>query len=243
MIATHHWSGSRAVRGRNYHIENARTGIIDDAYRHLLRAAWITDDGAKSVDFHKLKSLFIVYKNDSLTETTEFGTWDLNSDPRNGTPNIEIASLCMPGGATDFEGVEPFTIAHAWVHAYETAAICLLKGQDPQEFFNANVAPQLQNGPIFVFSTHGERAIQTKNYNVPGAGASSEAVSEEYGYFFGSGDSDSRADLFCLDGAWYNGKVTEDQCRSSAAAIRHHALMIIQHGLVKDFWGLDGPES
>jgi len=242
MFQTNHWSGSGPVRLRAYHIENARNAELTPQYLKDLRGAWLNPNGAASVDFALLRSKFNVWKNDSLTTPTDYGTWDFNNDPNDGSPNIQIASMCLPGGATDFGGVEPFTVAHAWMHAYECAAVAQLKGLDVLASFPASISGAFQNGPIFLCSTHGERAIQTIDYGVPGGAASSQAASDEFGYFFGSGDPDSRADLFCLDAAWYVGNVTIAQAKTSAAQIRQHSHMIKAAG-IHDFWGLDGPET
>lgn len=241
-VLTNHWSGSPPVRLRAYHVEIGLTGTFTDEDFHNLRALHDQADGYKSVPWATLRAQFNVWKNDSFTTATDYGTWDFNTDPRDGSPNVEVASMCLPGGATDFGGQYPFTIAHAWMHAGIAARICQLKGLDTLGSFPASVAPQLQNGPINVISIHGERAIQTVNWNVPGAGASSEAASLEFGYFFGSGDPNSRADLFCLDGEYYDGTVTVAQCKASAAWIRENAHLIKAAGIT-DFWGLDGPET
>lgn len=240
-LVTNHWSGSVPIRLRAYHVEIARKTELPTEELHTLRQAWLAGASAV-VNFPWLRTLFNVWKNDALTTANDYGTWQLNHDPRDQSPNIEVASMCLPGGATDFHGVEPFTIAHAWMHAYITAAICTLKNIDVPSSFDASVDGVLQNGPIFVVSTHGERAIQTKDYGIPGGAAISQAASDKYGYFFGSGDPDSRADLFCLDGQWYDGKVTVDQCKESAAQLREHARAIKAAG-VHDFWGLDGAET
>ena len=247
MLETNHWSGSGPVRLRAYHIENARIVVLPSLYLHDLRAKWLDPNGARSVDFAELRGKFAVWKNDALTTINDYGTWDANSDPRDGTPNIEIASMCMPGGATDFYGSEPFTVAHAWMHAYECGAVGKLKGLDLLGTFPTSVEPgTLQNGPIDVCGTHGSRAIQTIDYGVPNGNASSQAASDEFGYFFGSGDPDSRADLFCLDPAWYTGSVTKAMAIASAAQIRQHAHVIkqlMESGTLTDMWGLDGPET
>lgn len=236
MLITNHWSGSPAVRLRDYHVEIVRTGEITDQLRHTLREAWGYTDGSQRVDWKALLALFTIYKNDELSQSTEYGTWDLNHDPRDGSPNIEIASMCMPGGATAFAGDEPFTIAHAWVHTYATAAVSAIKKAiDVLGKFDVSAEPSvLQNGPIFVVSNHGERADQTQN---PGV------AHPDLGYFFGSGDPDSRADLFCLDGEWYTGEVTLGQCKSSIAEMRWHAHVLKSAGLEHGLLGLDGPET
>lgn len=244
-VQTHHWSGSGPTRIRAYHVEIAREQPLPSDYLYDLRVLWRRTDGARSVDFAKLKSYFAIYKNDDLSTPTDYGTWDFNEDPRDGSPNIEIASLCMPKGATAFDQEEPFTIAHAWAHAYIAAVIAKLKNMDVMGSFDAAPYPQFQNGPIPIIGTHGTRAIQQVNFGVQGAGASSEALSKQYGYFFGSGDPQSRADLFCLDGSWYDANVgvTIKQALESATELRWNAHVIKAENLVTDMWGLDGPET
>lgn len=245
MLITNHWSGSGPVRLRAYHIEIARTGEIGSLYSHDLRAAWQDPTmPMRAVDFALLHDKFVVWKNDTLTTINDYGTWDENSDPRDHSANVEIASMCMPGGATDFAGTEPFTIGHAWMHAYICAVVAKLKGIDLLGAFPTSVEPgTLQNGPIDVCGTHGSRAIQTIDFGVPNGNASSQALSDEFGYFFGSGDPDSRADLFCLDPAWYTGTVTKDMAIAAAAEIRQHAHIIKGSSWFTDMWGLDGPET
>jgi hypothetical protein len=244
MIITSHWSGSGAVRLRAYHEEIARTGAITDTYRAHLRTLWSQMNGALSVDWPQLFSLFTVWKNTDLSTPRDYGTWDINTDPRDGSTNIEIASMCMPGGATAFDGAEPFTVAHAFVHAYLVAAIAKRENIDVLATFPASVRPgTLQNGPIDVVGTHGTRAIQTIDYGVSGGNAASQAQSDEFGYFFGSGDPDSRADLFCLDPAWYDGTVTIAQAKASAQQLRWHAHVIKVAECPAGMLGVDEPES
>lgn len=241
MNITNHWSGSGPVRENVYGIEIARKAVLDPSYLHDLRVDWDNPNGARNVDFRLLRSKFTIWKNFDLTTVPSFGTWNWNADPRDGkTPNYCVASECLPHGATDFSGDEPFTIAHAWCHAYVNAVICELKGIDCLESWPNPDPTTYQNGPMFTIDTHGCRAIQTIDYGVPGGGASSLAASQEFGYFFGSGDSESRADLFCLDAQYYNGNVTIAQARQSSAQIRQHAH-VIKSGLIVDKWGIDGP--
>jgi hypothetical protein len=236
---THHWSGTADQRGDHYTIEIGRTATLDSQYLHDLRAAWLDPNGAHSVDFVLLKSKFNVWKNHDLSYVPSYDTWNWNHDPRdNTTPNICIASLCLPHGATDFSGEEPFTIAHAWAHAYAAALVAAIKNLDCLESWPNPSAAVYQNGPMFTISTHAERAIQTIDWGVPDGGASSQAASQEYGYFFGSGDPQSRADLFCLDAQWYNGTVTIAQAKESAAHLRAHSH-VIKGGLIGNKWGID----
>ena len=232
-VVTNHWSGSPPVRLQAYHVEIALTGVLTAGDFHFLRLLHDHPEGYLSVPWATLRNQFTIWKNDSFATATDYGTYEFNHDPRDGSPNIEVASMCMPGGATAFDGDSPFTIAHAWMHAAICARVCQLKGLDTVEAFPASDDPYFQNGPIFVVSTHGERAIQTKD---------TAATNPALGYFFGSGDPDSRADLFCLDGQYYDGTVTVAQCKASAAWIRQQAHLIKGAG-INDFWGLDGPET
>jgi hypothetical protein len=230
MVETNHWSGSGPVRLKDYHFEGARKGNISESYRHDLRVAWLA--GNPKIDWPELLALFNVWKNYDLSTATSYGTWNANTDQRDGSPNIEISSMCLPEGATAFNGSEPFTIAHAFIHAGLCAEIARVKNFDVGASFSASEwGSGFQNGPIFVCSSHGERAIQTVDFNVPGGGASSQQASDEFGYFFGSGDSESRADLFCLDAAFYDGTVTKAQAIQSAQQIRFMAHNIKAQGI------------
>lgn len=244
MNITNHWSASPAVRLRAYHVEIALTGTLNAQFLHDLRALHDQADGYKTVPWSDLTSRFVIWKNDSLSTPNDYGTWDLNTDPRDGSSNIEVASMCMGGATTTDFGNEPFTIAHAWLHAGVCARICVLKNLEANGSFSDSVAAQLQNGPIYVISTHGERAIQTVDYGVPGGAASSQAASDEYGYFVGSGDPDSRWDLALLDPEYIPNGVTVANAKTSAAWIREQAHLIKAAGNFADgMWGLDGPET
>lgn len=239
---THHWAGDNDQRLRDYTLEIGRTAALDPAYLHDLRVAWLDPNGAKTVDFKALKSKFVVWKNHDLTYVPSYDTWNWNHDPRDGTtPNICVSSMCFPHGATDFSGLEPFTVAHAWMHAYAAAVLADIESIDCLESWDNPNPAVFQNGPMFTISTHAERAVQTIDYGVAGGNASSEAASKEFGYFFGSGDPQSRADLFCLDAQWYDGTVTIAQAKKSAAQLRAHSHVIKANGLIGDKWGIDGP--
>ncbi len=244
-LATAHWSASPPQRLRAYHEEFALTGSLDAQHLHNLRVLKGDPLGYSKVPWDELRAQFTLWKNDSFTTPTDYGTWDVNRDPRDGTsPNVEVAAMCMGDATTTNFGTWPYTIAHAWIHAGIIARICALKGFDSNGSFDASVAPQLQNGPIFVVSTHGERAIQTVNWNVSGAGASSEAASKEFGYFLGSGDGQSRWDITFLDPEYIPNGVSVASAKSSAAWVREQAHLIKAAG---DFpggmWSLDGGET
>lgn len=196
MIATYHWSATVPIRIKKYHIECAlKIPNLDPDFLHNLRALALVPSGYTHVPWQKLYSYFDIWKNFDFDKALDYGCWHLNKDPRDQSPNVEIAALCMDGQGLD--GIHPFTIAHAWALAGLGARLAAIKGLDPRESFKA--PPELQNGPLWVFDTHGGRALQTPNWGVEGAGATSEALSKEFGYFPGSGDPDSRSDLWCLD--------------------------------------------
>lgn len=242
-LATGHWSASPPQRLRAYHEEFALTGKLSDDFLHNLRVLKSDPEGYLKVPWNELLAAFTIWKNDAFTVPTDYGTWDMNRDPRDGTsPNVEIAAMCMGDATTENFGTWPYTIAHAWIHAGLIARICALKGFDIGASFDASVAAQLQNGPIFVVSTHGERAIQTVNYGVPGAGASSEAASKEFGYFLGSGDGSGRWDLLHLDPEYIPDGVSVAVAKASAAWIRQQAHNIRSLGIT-NFWGCDGGET
>ena len=235
MLVTCHWSASPPQRLRAYHLEFALTGTMTAEDLHNLRAL-----GNASVPWTTLCAQFTIWKNDALTVPTDYGTFDLNNDPRDNSANIEVAAMCMSGASATNFGAYPYTIAHAWMHAAIVARIAVLKNLDCLESFSASVEPSvLQNGPIFTISTHGERAIQTNDWPL---GAASQTQSAKYGYFFGSGDPNLRWDLTLLDPAYID--TTKDptadadwyatQCRASAAWIRGQAHAIKVAGFAPD---------
>lgn len=242
MLVTCHWSASPPVRLRAYQVEFALTGSFTGEDFHNLRALHDSPTGYTLVPWATLSSQFTIWKNDDLSSPNDYGTWDLNTDPRDGSSNIEVAAMCMDGATTNDFGSDPYTIAHAWMHAGIVARICQLKGIDASESFPASVGPQLQNGPIFTVSTHGERAYQTIDYGVPGGAASSQAASDEFGYFVGSGDPNSRWDIALLDPAYIPNGVTVANAQASAAWIRSQAHLIKAQGIT-GMWGLDGGDT
>lgn len=167
----------------------------------------------------------------------------MNTDPRDGSANTEVSAMCMAGAQTSDFGQYPYTMAHAWVHAGLLARICALKNIDATESFDTSIEPAtLQNGPIFTVSTHGERAIQTVDYGVPNGNASSRTASDQFGYFVGSGDPDSRWDIALLDPGYITSGVTVAGAKASAAWLRQQAHAIKSSGIA-DYWGLDGGDT
>lgn len=234
MITTEHWSATGPNRLREYHIEFALTGLLTASFKgELLRA-----QHPVQVDWDALRFLFAIYKNVDLGTPTDYGTWHLNHDPRDGSANIEIGALCMGGENVSVPGPWgnfPYTIAHAWMHAGITARVCALKGIDTQGSFDVSVEPSvLQNGPIYNISTHAERALQTKD---PDA-----TLRPGFGYFAYSGDGDCRWDIAALDES--DAHLLADPNSAKASAIQSAAWMRRQAHEIKaagisDMWGLD----
>jgi|GEM_PF-5880977 len=231
MLVTCHWSASGPNRLRDYHIEFALTGLLTPSQRgDLLRAA-----SAGQVDWKALRFIFGVYKNVDLDTPTDYGTWHMNHDPRDGSANVEIGALCMGGEDVRIDGswgAYPFTIAHAWMMAGIVARVCALKHIDVGGAFTAN---GFQNQPLYNVSTHGERALQTPD---PDA-----VLRPGFGYFAYSGDGDCRWDLAVLDYVDAHLLATPNSARASAIAsarwIRERAHEIKAAG-ISDFWGLEG---
>jgi hypothetical protein len=233
-IITAHWSVTPPTRQRDYHIEFALTGTLS--------AAQITALGSYAhpaqVDWEMLKEQFTIYKNNDLSEVTSYGTWHMNSDPRDGSSNIEVAALTLDGSdvsTTGSWGPHPYTFAHAWMHAAIIARVCAIKNMDALAQFDPSVeASVLQNGPIYVVSTHGERALQTND------DGQDTVASRGYGMF--SGDSQERWDIAALDPS-QNSKLANPTTAiasvyDSAKWIRWQAHLIKTAG-VPDLWDLD----
>lgn len=224
-LITAHWSASGPTFLGDYHVEFFLKGGAVGADHVSLDA---------QPDFDALLSMFAIQKNDDLSTATDYGTWHLNHDPRDGSPNIEIGALCMANATTQAWGSYPFTPAHAWMMAALIARVAALKSIDVGGSFDVSVEPSvLQNGPIYNVSTHAERAIQTQNPGVP---------NPALGYFIYSGDPDCRWDLAVLDQAAVSQLTTAARAESaaivSAAWIREKAHAIKAAG-IKDFWGLN----
>lgn len=238
-IITCHWAvvGKMNSALNDYHVEFTDKNLSAEYNKSLL--GQIENPDAKKVDWKKHIAMFSVFKNDPLTAVTGYGTWHLNSDPRNGQANIEIASLTMGGSNVQVQGPwgdNPHTISHSLMHAYLVAIVCKLKNINPLDSFSASVEPSvLQNGPIFVVSTHGERAIQTND--------DGQDSIPSLGYFAYSGDSNCRWDLAALDPTKASDLSTKDgavkSCKASAAWIRKVASELLKNNLVVDLCGLD----
>jgi hypothetical protein len=234
MIITCHWSVTPKKRQRDYHIEFALTGTL--AREYIISLGKVKNP--KEIDWEKLTDAFTIYKNHNLTDVTSYGTWRMNSDPRDGTANIEVAALTMDGSdvtTTGSWGDNPYTFAHAWMHAGIAARIAQIKNLDSSGSFETSVEPSvLMNGPIYIISTHGERALQTQDEgqdSIPQRG---------YGIF--SGDSSCRWDIAVLDPS-ENSKLASPNTaipavHASAAWIREMAHLIKAQG-IKDLWKLD----
>lgn len=229
-IVTQHWSATTPRRIRDYHVEYALTGTIGEE----LRAAFLAASGPSAVAWDALRQQFSVWKNFSLSRRTDYGTWHLNSDPRDRSPNIEIGALCMGGEDVCVSGKwgkHPFTIAHAWMAVGIGARICKLKNLDPIGSFKV---AGYQNGAINVLSTHAERALQTPD---PLA-----SLRPNYGYFIYSGDPECRWDLAVLDHSHSPLLATPESARAqaleSAAWLRKQTAAALASGIT-DYWGLD----
>jgi hypothetical protein len=223
------------TRQRDYHVEFALTGNLQAAQLEDLDLDMYKHN--RDIDWELLKAQFTIYKNNDLSEVTSYGTWHLNSDPRDGSSNIEVAALTMDGAVSTIGswGPHPYTFAHAWMHAAIIARICAIKGIDALGSFDPSVESSvLQNGPIFVVSTHAERALQTND------DGQDTVVSRGYGMF--SGDSQERWDIAALDPSRRSNLVNPAMALASvqisAAWIRTQAHYIKSAG-VSDLWGLD----
>jgi hypothetical protein len=231
MILTHHWSASGPSRIREYHVEYALKSSLSSAlHQHLVAAKSQAD-----VNWIELRAMFDVWKNVDLATPTDYGTWHMNHDPRDGSANVEIGALCMGGERVTVAGPwgsYPFTIAHAWMGIGIGARVAAMKNLDANASFEA---PGFQNGPLHVISTHAERAIQTPD--------SAATLRPSYGYFAYSGDGDCRWDLSARDAGEASVLATPAGAYASALktaawirAMTHEAKSAGIH----DFWGLDG---
>jgi len=231
MIITAHWSATSPERINDYHVEFGAKVTIPTTLNNKLK----TINDAKEVDWNELKSLFNIYKNVDFNVATTYGTYDINHDPRDGSPDIEVGALSMGGehvGTTGPWGQWPYTYAHSWMHAGIIGRICKLKNIDPLGSFNDS---NMQHNPLFNVSTHAERAIQTPD-------GPSANLRPSYGYFIFSGDPDSRWDITVRD-------VSEASKLSSPATaftlaienskwIRNAAHSVMENGIT-DFWELN----
>lgn len=236
MLVTCHVSVTPPMRLRDYHIE---FGLVDSpsnlgAINAMCKAAQIPSD----IDWVKLKGVFNVWKNVALVTPTSYGTYKLNHDPRDGSSNIETAAMCLGGEGVSIAGPWghwPYTYAHSWMHAGCVARVCQIENIDTGGSFDVSVdTSRLQNGPIYVVSTHAERAWQTVD--------TGQDIYPDRGYFAYSGDPDSRWDCIARDvelasvASNFGGALKS--ARDTATWIRHQAHLIRQGG-ISDFWGLD----
>jgi len=236
-IITAHWSASSDQKLGEYHLEFGRKSTIDTDYNKSLLYQITKPDPAKINWAHHL-NLFNIYKNFSFSQATNYGTWMLNKDPKNGEPNIEIASLTMGGSDVSIQswGENPHLISHSLIHAYLMAIVCKLKNINPLGHFDVSVEPSvLQNGPIYSLSTHAERSWQTQDEG--------EGKIPDLGYFIFSGDPDSRWDLAALDPTeahkLSNANSAVKTCRFSANWLRNMTNQILEKNIIKDYLGLD----
>ncbi len=219
------------MRLRAYHLEYAARGELTAAE---LVPFGLTTPTAR-IDFTALRALFTVYKNHNFVDATTHGTWKINRDPRDRSPNIEIAALCMGGSdvSVGHWGRFPFTRAHAWMMAALMARVATLKLIDTSETFDGSRYGFI-NAPIATLSTHAERALQT-----PSPDATQRP---DFGYFLYSGDPDCRWDLAALDPADAPALLSAQSARlcavGAAAWLRSRAHEIKRAG-IHDFWGLD----
>lgn len=240
MLITNHWSVSSPGKLGDYHVEFAlkmpfAVAYISECYA-LLKNPSTAKLKAFNLDMHA--EHFNIWKNDALTKVTDYGTFHMNHDPRDRSANIEIAAMCMDGSDVQVEGPwgpHPYTAAHALMHAALNARVAKLKGLDPQASFSTSVEPNvLQNGPIYVLSTHGERALQTKD--------GTDATVPSRGYFAYSGDGNCRWDLAALDVrdahllAEANSAV--ETCRRSAMTMRIVTHLFLELPM-NNMFGLD----
>jgi hypothetical protein len=232
MIVTAHWSATSPTPLGDYHVEFYAPNGVNPAFNKFLGG--ITDPS--HVDWHTLLNSFKIDKVYDFSTATDYGTWNMNHDPRDRSPNIEVGALCMGGEGTTTSswGAYPYTFAHFWMHAGIIARICKLKGIDSGGSFPAD--PSLyQNGPLYNVSTHAERALQTLD-------SPSANLRPSFGYFIYSGDPDSRWDISVPDASQASQLSTPESAKASAlttaALLRKYTHDILQGGIT-DFWGLD----
>ena len=234
-LVTAHWSATSPVRIKDYHVEFALTTPLPNGLNDALGEE--TDPG--KIDWKTLYSHFTIWKNTNFDIALTYGTYHLNHDPRDQSPNIEVGALCMGGegvGVTGPWGQWPYTYAHSWIHAGIIGRICNLKKIDGRGMFTD---PDMQNNPLFNVSTHAERAIQTPD----GPAAN---LRPTFGYFIYSGDPDSRWDIAVRDVKDAPKLQDPENARIEAVAnatwLRSKSTLLITRGLFGgDMWGLDKP--
>ena len=238
-IITCHWAvvPKMTTALGDYHIEFTDKNLDKNYNTSLLYQ--INKPDVTKINWNNHMDMFSVFKNNPLNAVTGYGTWHLNSSPVDGSSNVEIASLTMGGSDVQVQGPwgnNPHTISHSLVHAYLVASVCKLKNINPLESFATSVEPSiLQNGPIYVVSTHGERAIQTND--------GGEDSMPSLGYFIFSGDSNCRWDIAALDpteaNKLSNATSAVATCKASASWVRNMASDLLKHNLVNNYYGLD----
>jgi hypothetical protein len=234
MLITCHWSASPPVPLTDYHVEFAlNRPIPSDIDAKVTHGLPLTP-----ADVDRLKTAFDVWKFMDFAAIPQYAVWHLNHDPRDDSVDISIAALCMGGehvATVGPWGRWPFTRAHAYIMAAIVARIATLKQIDVYDSFPVagSLVGRLQNGPVYVVSTHGFRAYQTPN---PGV------AHPERGYFMFSGDPDMRWDLSALEVGEADALANFDSALGSAAAsaawLRDAAHRLKAAG-ISDFWGLE----
>jgi len=244
VIVTLHESASPPMFLGDYHVEFYAKFPVSSTLNDRCYAA-LHGESVSSTLVEEVTPFFAVKKFTALTEPTSYGTYLMNHDPRDRSSNIEIAAMCLGGEGVQMAGPWgkwPYTAAHGIMHAALAARVCSLKSLDPMATFDVSVKPDvLQNGPIYVASTHGERAIQT--YDTPGpGGSSSEDQARRFGYFAYSGDPDCRWDIAAFDprdaaklGSAESARAT---CMDSASKLRH-AISELMKQPFRGMMGLD----
>lgn len=240
MLITNHWSVSGLNKLKDYHVEFALTGTVSSITQKQCYALVSKVDAValKAFNVDTLKKAFTIYKNFPFTQPTTYGTYLINNDPRDNSSNIEIAMLGMDGANVQVQGPwgsHPYTAAHAIMHAAINARVCKLKGINPIDSFPTSIEPSiLQNGPIYVLSTHGERALQTNDQG--------DDTIPERGYFAYSGDSNCRWDIAALDELDAHHLADGHQavlwCKQSAGILRQ-LTNIFFSAPIADYWGLN----
>lgn len=202
-LITGHWSGSDPNPEGAYHLEFwQRHTPIPQALIDAARNA----KNAQEAPWNAIFEEFLVKKSVNFDTAMSYGTFMWNHDFRDGSPNIEIAAMCMGGPhvGTQNWGEWPYTPAHAWMQAYLMAVVAHLKNIHPLESF----APidGYMNGPLYSLSTHGERAYQTANPPI-------DTTNRGYGLW--GQDPDCRWDLLVVD--------ANDTAKLKAYATSHQA--------------------
>lgn len=113
------------------------------------------------------------------------------------------------------------------MRAVEPVRACVLKNIDRIGSFDARVKPSvLQTGPIYNFSTHGERAIQAIGCGVSRGNASIAAASTNFEYLVGSDNADLRGDVGLAAPACVRLGVTVVNARATAGWSRTQVELI-----------------